>query len=117
MAKKANGEGSIYRRAGDGRWSSSITLPNGRRQHFLGKTREEVARKLTAALKSRDDGVPAITDRQTVGQFVQSWLEASRPSLRERTWVRYEQYVRLHIVPAFGKTPLTKLTPQHLQRL
>lgn len=48
---------------------------------------------------------------------MQSWLGAARPSLRERTWVRYEQYVRLHVVPAFGKTPLTKLTPQHLQGL
>lgn len=70
-----------------------------------------------AALKARDDGLPAITERQTVAQFMQSWLLATRPSLRANTWVRYEQYVRLHIIPTLGKMTLTALTPQHLQRL
>jgi len=116
MAKRANGEGSIYKRT-DGRWCGSITLPKGRRAHFLGKDREEVAKNLTAAKKSRDDGLPVIVERQTVRQFMKTWLEAARPSLRERTWVRYEQYVRLHIEPALGKFTLTKLSPQHLQKL
>ncbi len=116
MSKRANGEGSIHRRA-DGRWCASISIGRGRRKHFLAKTREQVSRKLTAALKTRDDGLPVIVERQTVGQFMQSWLKAVRPSLRERTWVRYEQYVRLHIAPALGKLTLARLTPQHLQRL
>lgn len=116
MARRANGEGSIYKRA-DGRWCASITLPKGRRKHFLGKDREEVAKQLTAAKKSRDDGVPAIVERQSVRQFMQSWLEAARPSLRERTWIRYEQYVRLQINPSVGNVALTKLSPQHLQKL
>jgi len=46
-----------------------------------------------------------------------SWLEAAKPSIRERSWVRYEQYVRLHVDPALGKLTLTKLLPQHLQKL
>ncbi len=117
MAKKANGEGSVYRRASDGRWSASITLSNGKRKHFLGKDRDDVVRRQRAALKSRDDGLPIITERQTVGQFTAGWLKAARPSIRERTWVRYEQYVRLHVFPTLGKVQLTNLTPQHLQRL
>jgi integrase len=116
MGKRANGEGSIHERK-DGRWCASLSLPRGRRQHFLGHSRADVARKLTAALKSRDDGVPAIAKAQTVEQYFHSWLDATRPSLRERTWVRYEQYVRLHVVPTLGKMTLAKLTPQHLQRL
>lgn len=116
MAKRSNGEGSIHERK-DGRWCASLSLPGGKRQHFLGHSRAEVARKLNAALKSRDDGLPAITKRQTVAQYMKSWLEAVRPSLRERTWVRYEQYVRLHIVPTLGTMMLTTVTPQHLQRL
>jgi integrase len=115
MAKRANGEGSIYRRA-DGRWCASITV-KGKRKHFLSKDREEVARQLTAAKKSRDEGMPLVTGRQTVGQFMNAWLHAAKPSLRERTWVRYEQYIRLHITPTLGKLSLTKLGPQHLQKL
>jgi integrase len=117
MAKRANGEGSVYRRTSDGRWSASITVPGGRRKHFLGNDRDEVVRRQRAALKSQDDGLPIITERQSVRQFMHAWLQAAKPSLRERTWVRYEQYVRLHIVPSLGKNSLQTLTPQHLQKL
>lgn len=116
MSKNANGEGSIYKRK-DGRWAASLSVGRGKRQHFLSPDRDVVARKLRAALKSRDDGLPTITKRQTVEQYLKSWLEAARPSIRERTWVRYEQYVRLHAIPTLGKLSLEKLTPQHLQRL
>jgi integrase len=116
MAKKANGEGTIYRRK-DGRWCASISLGRGKRKHFLAKSRPDVVKQLNAALKKRDDGLPIVTERQTVAQFLQRWLAGAKPSLRERTWVRYEQYVRLHIVPTLGKVALTKLSPEHLQSL
>ena len=116
MSKRANGDGSIHQR-GDGRWCASLSLGRGKRKHFLAKSRPEVARKLAAAITSRDDGLPTVTKHQKVDQFLASWLVVMRPTVRERTWVRYEQYVRLHVVPSLGKTALTKLTPQHLQRL
>jgi integrase len=115
--KRANGEGSIYLRKSDGRWSASISLPNGARKHFLHKDRDEVARQLRAALKSQDDGLPIITERQTMAQFMQRWLNAAKPSLRVRTWDRYEQLVRLHVTPDIGKVQLANLTPLHLQKL
>lgn len=117
MSKKANGEGSVYRRKSDGRWSASISLPNGKRKHFLGRDRDEVVRKQRAALKGQDDGLPIIVERQTVAQFMQRWLKASKASLRPRTWERYEQYVRLHVEPTLGKHQLANVTPLHLQRL
>jgi integrase len=117
MSKKANGEGSIFQRKSDGRWSASITLPNGKRKHYLSNHRDEVAKQLRAALKGQDDGLPIITERQTVAQFLQRWLAGAKPSIRERTWVRYEQYVRLHLEPKLGKLALTKLSPQQLQNL
>jgi len=116
MSKRANGEGSIYRRRSDARWASSIPLPNGKRKHFLGKTREEVAKKLTAALKARDDGLPIVSDRQTVSQFLKKWLtDKVTPSTRESTLRGYESKIRMHIVPALGNVTLGKLTPQRLQ--
>ena len=116
MKRRANGEGSIYRRS-DGRWVGSVSLDNGRRKHLYGTTRQAVARKLNAALKARQDGLPVLGERQTVGQFLQSWLETTKAAVRPRTWIRYEQYVRLHAIPGIGRVALTKLTPQHLQRL
>ncbi len=116
MAKRSNGEGSIYQRR-DGRWCASVSIGRGKRKHFLGSNRGDVARQLNSALKSRDDGVPTIIKRQTVEQYLKSWLDIIKPSIRERTWVRYEQYVRLHAIPRIGKLSMEKLTAQHLQRL
>jgi integrase len=115
MAKRANGEGSIYKRA-DGRWCASITLPKGKRLHFLSKDREEVARQLTAAKKKRDEGLPIINDRQTVAEFLNRWLKDHvTPSTRRSTVRGYESKIRVHIVPEIGKVQLSRLTPQRLQ--
>ena len=69
------------------------------------------------ALKARQDGLPLAGDRQTVGLYLDGWLESVKPSLRPRTFERYTQYIRLHALPDIGRLPLSKLTPQHLQRL
>ena len=37
MGKRANGEGSVYRRKSDGRWVGSLSLPDGTRKVFYGK--------------------------------------------------------------------------------
>jgi len=114
--KRGNFEGTIYRRK-DGRWAASVSLGRRRRKSYYGKTREAVAAKLTAALKARQDGLPIIGERQRVGEYLGGWLEAVRPSLRPRTFTRYEQYVRLHTLPHLGRLPLAKLGPHHLQDL
>ena len=51
MGKRANGEGTIYQRK-DGRWCATISIEKAKRKHFLGKTRAEVAKKLTSALEA-----------------------------------------------------------------
>jgi integrase len=116
MRKRANGEGSVYRRK-DGRWAASVSLDHGRRKAFYGKTRQEVGRKLGAALKARQDGLPVVGERQTVAKFLESWLESTRPTVRPRTFTRYEEYVRLHVIPELGSLTLARLSPQYLQRL
>ncbi len=116
MARRCNGEGTISKRR-DGRWVAAVSLDGGRRKFVYAHTREEAARKLTELLKAKLDGMPITTDRQTVKDFLLSWLETVRPSLSARAWRRYSEYVRLHAVPEFGRILLSRLTPQHLQRL
>lgn len=116
MSKRANGEGSIYRRT-DGRWCASITLERGRRAHFLGKSRGEVSRKLNAALEARETGAIVNPPNESVRKFMADWLVAVEASLRPRTFTRYGELVRLHIVPEIGSLTLVRLSPQHLQRL
>lgn len=72
--RRANGEGSIHKRK-DGRWAAALSLPGGKRHTLYGKTRQDVARKLTASLRDRELGLPVLPERQTVDQFFTRWLE------------------------------------------
>ncbi len=52
--RRAKGEGSITRRK-DGRWQARYQV-NGGRKYIYGKTRKEVAKKLTEALPDAEVG-------------------------------------------------------------
>jgi integrase len=115
--KRSNGEGSLGRRP-NGTWAAAVSLPNGRRKFFYGKTREEARRKLSAALHAIEVGT--LTDARgiTVGEFLDQWLaEVVAPNVRPWTYKGYEVHVRLHLKPAVGHIPLAKLAPLHVQQL
>src|SRR4030081_3362650 len=115
--KRANGEGTISQHP-DGRWWARITLADGRRKAYYGKTRKEVQQKLTAALRDQQQGLPIVGDRQTVAQFLTRWLDdTAKHRVRPSTFRRDEEFTRLRIVSTLGRLPLSKLTPQHLSHL
>lgn len=116
MGRRGNNEGTITKRA-DGRWEARLSLPNGKRKSFYGKTRQEVARRLTAAQHDLASGLPVIAEKQTVQQYLTFWLEIARTHTDASTQRRYENQIHLHIVPAIGKTILSKLTEQEVQLL
>src|SRR5262249_19310744 len=122
MASKRRGqnEGSIYQRQ-DGRWVGVVHLgyADGKRlrKQFYGQTRRDVAQRLATALKEHQDGLPLVSEKQTVKDFLKSWLEATKPSLRPTTYATYEIVLRLHVTPHIGSIRLARLMPQHLQKL
>jgi len=116
MAQRGHGEGSIYHRK-DGRWAATITLENHKRKTFYGRTRKDVQEQLKIALREQQQGTLVTSPQQSVAQYLQQWLENHRSGVRLRTYEWYEQLVRLHLVPAIGRIPLQKLTPQQVQSL
>jgi integrase len=123
MSKKrrGQGEGGIYQRE-DGRWcgSMNVGIINGKRKRKVvyGATRKEVADKLKALQRELDAGVNVVTERQTVKQFLENWLEQSiKPQRKAKTYHSYEQMVRLYLVPYLGRYQLTKLAPEHVQTM
>ena len=96
---------------------AAVTLPTGKRHTLYGKTQQEVARKLTGALRNRDAGLPVPPERQTVAHFLTKWLETAEPTVRRTTFIRYREYIRLHAIPVIGRIRLPRLSPQHLQDL
>ncbi|HUF53689.1 MAG TPA: site-specific integrase [Dehalococcoidia bacterium] len=115
--RRGNGEGAIFKR-GDGRWTATLTLEQGRRKSYYGKTRAEVADKLAAALTERQNGSLIPREQVTVSAYLERWLrDAAAPAVRATTMMGYERMIRLHINPNIGKTRLARLTPEALSRL
>jgi integrase len=138
--KRGQNEGSIYKMS-DGRWRAAVSLgwrPSGsgevlwKRKVFTGKTRADVQQRLNTALHDQQRGLPIDSAKQTLGQFLNTWLlNTVKPSVRTKTYTSYEQMLRNHIeksIPAgewadrkldavrgLGRLELTKLTLPVLQ--
>ncbi len=120
MGKRGNGEGSITRRKGGG-WSAQYVVytSEGRKRRTLyGKTRAEVAAKLSKALADREGGLVFDAGNLTVGEYLDRWLKDSvRGTVRISTFERHEQIIRAHLMPSFGRMKLKALTPAHVRSL
>jgi integrase len=120
MGRRGNGEGSITRRK-DGLYMGRYTVqtPTGKKRKALyGKTRQEVAEKLTWAMADRDGGLVFDADNMKVGEYLERWLvDSVLDTVRPTTYERYEQIVRIHIRPALGAMKLKNLAPVHVRGL
>jgi integrase len=77
-----------------------------------------VQAQLLEARSDKAHGLPVKVEKQTVAQYLERWLtESAKLSTRPRTFERYEQLIRLHIVPEIGSVRLEKLAPADVQRL
>ncbi len=115
--RRPNGDGSIFRRK-DGLWAAYLSTELGRRKYFYGTSREEVRKRLGAAIHARESGTLADSRGILLGDYLDQWLtDVVRPNVRPWTHKGYEVHVRLHIKPALGRIPLEKLQPVHVQQL
>ena len=118
MAKRGNGEGSIYWVEARKRFAGGYVDVDGRRRVVYAETRKEANRKLTAALETRERGVPAPSQTLALGTYLEQWLEDTiRPGRRPGTYLRYANAVNNHINPVIGKVKLARVGPQHIQHL
>jgi integrase len=67
-------------------------------------------------LKARAEGQTLAADRSTAA-FLAEWLAVVKNTVAAGTFERYEQYARVHAIPAIGRIKLGRLTPQHFHRL
>ncbi|WP_330469348.1 site-specific integrase (plasmid) [Streptomyces longwoodensis] len=121
MAKRrANGEGTITKRA-DGRYQAAayVFRPDGTRtrKFVYGKTREEVADKLTEMQEMTRQGIPAASSTMAFGEYLTYWLAAIAPErLKPSTLNSYEGLTRLYIRPALGRKRLNRLSPADVRK-
>jgi hypothetical protein len=72
--KRAKGEGTIRKRA-DGLWEARLPVPGGTPKSFYGKTQAEAVEKRAEAKRALDDGYSLDSGKQTVGEYLERWLE------------------------------------------
>src|SRR4051812_20929632 len=124
MAKKGNGEGSIYEHKRNGKkvgyrgayWVYTADGP--KRRYVQGKTRAEVNNKLTKALADRNRGVVFDARSLTVGEYLERWLMTCvKGTVRPSTFEGHKHIIRPYIVPALGRLKLKNLNPAHVRSL
>ena len=121
MSRRANGEGSVYRRK-DGRWVGAhyVLRPDGGRERrpVYGRTRAEASAKLAELDAKTAAGVPLAVKSWTVQAYAEHWLaDVVAERLRPSTLASYRDTMRLHIWPILGRCPLRALTPAHVRKL
>jgi len=116
-------KGSIRQRS-KGSWELCIDIGRdpvtGKRQrHFenVQGRKAEAQRRLRELLLSVEQGTYVKSDRLTVAQFLEEWLQDYvATNTAPRTAERYEEIVRVHLIPALGSLPLLSLRPPHIQK-
>ena len=127
MAKKkerGNGDGDVWlRKNREGKiigyrasyWVETAKGP--RRRYVSGKNKGETRAALSKAKAGREEGFFSDAGATTLGEYLDGWLEDIRGTVRQRTWERYEQIVRVHIKPTLSRTKLKTLNPAQVRAL
>lgn len=108
------------RERGKGNWYAVLSIhdPGGRRKvkwRKLSATGKRQAEAECARLITEiRNGGYCESDRVTVGQFLQRWLEYISTQVSLRTHERYAEIAHKNIIPALGAIQLTKLQPTHI---
>jgi integrase len=88
------------------------------RKAVYGRSRREVADKLTPLLRARAQGLPLPDERRTTGQYLEWWLRDVLPgTVKVQTEHGYARVLRAYVTPHIGRVPLAKLGPQHVQAM
>jgi integrase len=92
--------------------------PDGKRKQTWSKgytTRRAAEVALREELSRRVQGIVLSTEKLTVREFMERWLEHMVMLSRdERTLERYQELIELHALPAIGDLQLKALEPMHL---
>ncbi|MDD5094758.1 MAG: site-specific integrase [Dehalococcoidia bacterium] len=105
-------------------WSIVLNLgtdQNGQRKQqwvSIKGSKKDAEKKLSEMLHQLDMGTFVRPGKLTLAEFLDHWLrDYAKPNLTAKSYERYESICRVHLVPSLGKTPLTQLRPDAIQKL
>lgn len=111
------------RQRGERSWAIVIDLGRDpatgqRRQkwHSVKGTKRDAQRELARLVHEYNTGAYVEPAKLSVSEYLQKWLaDYAQGRVAARTYDRYQEIVRLHLSPALGAMPLSKLQPLHIQ--
>ncbi len=81
------------------------------------KKKGDAERALRQDMTDADRGFVFESGTLTIGDYLAKWLPNMKDTVRQRSWERYEQLVRVHVKPALGSVKLKDLTRAHVKNL
>jgi integrase len=118
--RRANGEGTIYRRK-DGRYEGAVFLRTAsgthKRVRVYGHSRGVVRTQLNDLLARANRGAVVPESNPRLGAYLQQWLATTvAATCRPRTIDSYRHTVNRYLTPTLGTKKLTRLTVSVVQQ-
>ncbi len=84
--------------------------------HSVKGTKKQAEQEMAALINSLETGSYIKPKKTTLGLYLEQWLQDyAATNTAPRTYERYAEIVRLHLIPNLGRITLTQLKPEHLQ--
>lgn len=124
-AKSRRAQGYTVFQRKDGRWGWAVTIDyhpvtgNPVRRQGICKTQREALDQAIAAREVHRSGkfVP-VGKEVRIAEYLQQWMDLYiKPFKEPKTIAYYQGMINTHIVPAFSRVGITKLTAEQVQRL
>lgn len=124
MAKRLNGEGSVYeiksgRQAGMFRGSITVQidgLGKIKRKYVTGKTKGEVMRKVQHLKRLKEENALVDPSRMTIKEFMVVWQQDTGTDLKDSTKQKRQDIIDHYVLPHLGLRHIQKLTPLDVQQ-
>jgi integrase len=123
MSRATDGHGSVFRSADGRRWEGCVSLgldsSSGKRvrKHVRGRTKTEVQRKVDRLIAQENRGAMHLDPRTTLSQWLDTWVEERRNSVRPSTLSGYRTDLLYVARAGTGTVALNQLHERHLDRL
>lgn len=118
--RRPRGTGYVARKPrADGLWPGGVTLPDGKQKRLYGTSLPDLEAKVAAELLKIAEGRPGQTKDATVKAFLTAWLPRrarTKRGLAPTTITRYEELIRLHVVPTLGSRRVASIRVTDLER-
>lgn len=123
MAKRrANGEGSVYKRKSDGKWCAAVTIGfdsegKPKKKTVYANSKAEAVEKKDALLASIGQIQYLDAEKVTLKEWLVEWFETTaKQRVKGNTYKTYRHTAEKHLYPELGLIKLSKLQSHMIRR-